>query len=601
MIHNPDAMKDFLKMLLAAVIGCFVAGILTFILFITFIGSLFSMETTKTALLPGSVLKLDMSEFSVIEKKQAASVDGLVQGGMVQSVTLWDAVKSIKKAESDPYISFIFIKPDGLSADIAQVEELRRALADFRKSGKAVISFCEFPTLGSYYLASVSDKIYLSSNHGAGPQINGVSSQLIFLGDLLSKLDVNVQLIRHGKFKSAGEMFIKSEPSPENLLQNKEMISSIWKSIAEDICDSRDITVEQFEDLVNNLKLNTCQSMVDNNLADALLSRSELKEKIATLAGTTDYGKVHYVTMPEYIKLRSPKAVAPKGPQIAVLVASGDIVEGVDEANIAGDAYATTIAALRENPDVKAVVLRVASPGGSVLASDKIKTELDLLKAEKPVIASYGAYAASGGYWISNGCDHIFTDKTTLTGSIGVFAMIPDISRTVKNKLHVNVVTVGSSNHNGGLLAPLDAQEKEALQAQIEDIYTAFVNTVATGRNMTPDNVDNIAQGRVWTGAASLEIGLTDEIGTLMDAVKYAASIAGNPQLQAWNIQTYPTLETTFLDELLDSFSAEQLGTGSDVFAGTPLQAIGNKLKRWCRAATDQRFYARMPYEIILN
>ena len=145
MIHNPDAMKDFLKMLLAAVIGCFVAGILTFILFITFIGSLFSMETTKTALLPGSVLKLDMSEFSVIEKKQAASVDGLVQGGMVQSVTLWDAVKSIKKAESDPYISFIFIKPDGLSADIAQVEELRRALADFRKSGKAVISFCEFP------------------------------------------------------------------------------------------------------------------------------------------------------------------------------------------------------------------------------------------------------------------------------------------------------------------------------------------------------------------------------------------------------------------------------------------------------------------------
>lgn len=592
-------MKEFWKMLLAAVLGCIIAGIFTFVLFITFIGSLFSFEAAGPVLRANSVLKIDMSAFIFAEKKQAADIQSYLTGDAVPSVTLWNALKAIKKAESDPYINCIFLKADGISADIAQVEELRHALAEFRQSGKAVVSFCEFPTLGSYYLASVSDKVYLSANHGAGPQITGVGSQLIFLGDLLNKLDVNVQLIRHGKFKSAGEMFIKSEPSPENMLQTKEMIGSIWNSIAEEIADSRDITAEDFSRLVDNLQLNTCQAMIDNNLADELLTRDQLKEKLANLSGVTDYAMVNTIDFADYIKLRAQDPVGGAN-QIAILVASGDIVEGVDEANIAGDAYATTIAQLRNDPNVKAVVLRVASPGGSVLASDKIKTEIDLLRAEKPVIASYGAYAASGGYWISNSCDRIFTDKTTLTGSIGVFAMIPDLSKTIKNKLHINIVSVSSSKHVGGTFAPLDAQEKEALQAEIEDIYSAFVNTVADGRDMEPAAVDEIAQGRVWTGADALKLGLTDETGTLMDAVRYAASLLGNTTLSSWDIITYPVYESTIIDELIDSIGSEFGGT-SDVLAGTPLHKLEYTLKRWYKASSQERFFARMPYEISIK
>ena len=592
-------MKEFWKMLLAAVLGCIVAGIFTLIFFITFLGNLFTFEAEGPSLRPNSVLKIDMSTLMFAEKKQAADFQSYLTGEALPSVTLWDAVKSIKKAEADPYINLIYLKADGISADIAQVEELRHALAEFRQSGKAVVSFCEFPTLGSYYLASVSDKVYLSANHGAGPQITGVGSQLIFLGDLLNKLDVNVQLIRHGKFKSAGEMFIKSEPSPENMLQTKEMIGSIWNSIAEEIAESRGVSAEEFGSLVDNLQLNTCQAMIDNNLADELMSREELKEKLADLSGVDDYAKVNTIDFFDYVKLRSQGNAAGRD-QIAILVASGDIVEGVDEANIAGDAYATTIAQLRNDPNVKAVVLRVASPGGSVLASDKIKTEIDLLRAEKPVIASYGAYAASGGYWISNSCDHIFTDKTTLTGSIGVFAMIPDLSKTIKNKLHVNIVTVSSSKHVGGSFAPLDAQEKDALQAEIEDIYSAFVNTVAEGRDMEPAAVDEIAQGRVWTGADAIGLGLTDEAGTLMDAVRYAASLLGDSTLSSWNITTYPLYESTFIDDLIDSFGSE-LGGTSDVFAGTPLHQLEYTLKRWYKASTQERFFARMPYEMSIR
>ena len=592
-------MKEFWKMLLAAVLGCIIAGIFTFILFITFIGNLFSFEAEGPVLRANSVLRIDMSSLMFAEKKQAADFQAYLTGDAVPSVTLWSAVKAIKKAESDPYINFIYLKADGISADIAQVEELRHALAEFRQSGKAVVSFCEFPSLGSYYLASVSDKVYLSANHGAGPQISGVASQLIFLGDLLNKLDVNVQLIRHGKFKSAGEMFIKSEPSPENMLQTKEMIGSIWNSLAEEIAETRGVSAEEFGRLVDNLQLNTCQAMIDNNLADELLTRDQLKEKLANLSGVPDYAMVNTIDFADYIKLRAQDPVGGAN-QIAILVASGDIVEGVDEANIAGDAYATTIAQLRNDPNVKAVVLRVASPGGSVLASDKIKTEIDLLRAEKPVIASYGAYAASGGYWISNSCDHIFTDKTTLTGSIGVFAMIPDLSKTIKNKLHVNIVTVSSNKHVGGSFAPLDAQEKDALQAEIEDIYSAFVNTVAEGRDMEPAAVDEIAQGRVWTGADAIGLGLTDEVGTLMDAVRYAASLLGDSTLSSWSITTYPVYETTILDELIDSIGSE-LGGTSDVFADTPLHQLEYTLKRWYKASTQARFFARMPYEMSIR
>ena len=589
-------MKQFFKMALAAMCGYVAASLATIIFFITFIGNLFTTGEGPR-ITQGSVLKIDLSEIALIEQSKPANLQEYMQGSALPGVSVWDAVQAVRKAARDPRISLIYLKPDGATAGISQIEELRQALAEFRQSGKAVITFSEFPTTGAYWLATASDKIYLSANTGSGPQLTGVGTQLIFLGDLLNKLDVNVQLIRHGKFKSAGETLTKGSPSEENLLQNRQMVLSIWNTIAQDISKARGIEVSELERLVNNLLLNSGKDMIDAGLADELMTREQMKEKLATLAMKPSYEDVNLVSLRDYSASVN-KGGNPARDQIAILIADGEIVEGTDVYNIDGDRYASQIAALRKNDKVKAVVLRVSSPGGSVLASDKIKTEIDLLRGCKPVIASYGDYAASGGYWISNSCDHIFTDNTTITGSIGVFALIPDISKTLRNKLNVNVVTVSSGNHNGGLLAPLDAQEKQALQKQIDDIYTSFVSNVAQGRELEPSYVDEIAQGRVWTGAEALGIGLADECGTLMDAVKYAASLVGISDISQWNICTYPTVEPTLLDELISQ--SEILPPTDDGIKGAvkELSRIEGTLLKWYKSASGERFFARLPYDL---
>lgn len=590
-------MKAFFKTLLASTLGCILASILSIIFFFSIIGSLLTFETAKPAASSGA-LRIDMSTFAVSESVKSTDIQSFLQGPAVPSKSLIDITGAIRKAAEDPGIHSLFLKSDGLSAGIAQVEELRQAISLFRKSGKPVIAFCEFPTLGSYYLSSVADKIYMSSNAGAGPQISGVATQMIFVGDLLRSLGINAQLIRHGKYKSAGEMFVKGAPSEENLEQTTEMISSLWNSIAEDIALSRGIPADDFKALVDGLKLSSAEDMLEAGLVDGLLSREELKEQLAVIEGKESFEKVSFVDLPDYISRNKRYVPESAAGQIAVLVAEGEIVEGIDDLNIAGDRFATLLASLRSNENVKAVVLRVSSPGGSVLASDKILSEVKLLADVKPVIASYGDYAASGGYWISSSCDYIFSDRTTLTGSIGVFSMIPDVSRTLKEKLHVNVVTVGSSKHNMNIFAPLDSEERALLQKQVDQIYGQFVANVAAGRHLEPSYVDGIAQGRVWSGDDALRLGLVDEIGGLDDAIRYAAVAAGNPDPDAWKVRTYGDMEPSILDEVIASMNLTPDQT--DILASTPLAPLCMALKQW-QASSRERFFARLPYQIVLT
>lgn len=589
-------MKAFFKTLLASTLGCILASILSIIFFFSIIGSLLTFETAKPTASSG-VLRIDMSTFAVSESVKSTDIQSFLQGPAVPSKSLIDITGAIRKAAEDPGIHSLFLKSDGLSAGIAQVEELRQAISLFRKSGKPVIAFCEFPTLGSYYLSSVADKIYMSSNAGAGPQISGVATQMIFVGDLLRSLGINAQLIRHGKYKSAGEMFVKGAPSEENLEQTTEMISSLWNSIAEDIALSRGIPADDFKALVDGLKLSSAEDMLEAGLVDGLLSREELKEQLAVIEGKESFEKVSFVDLPDYISRNKRYVPESAAGQIAVLLAEGEIVEGIDDLNIAGDRFATLLASLRSNENVKAVVLRVSSPGGSVLASDKILSEVKLLADVKPVIASYGDYAASGGYWISSSSDYIFSDRTTLTGSIGVFSMIPDVSRTLKEKLHVNVVTVGSSKHNMNIFAPLDGEERALLQKQVDQIYGQFVANVAAGRHLEPSYVDGIAQGRVWSGDDALRLGLVDEIGGLDDAIRYAAVAAGNPDLDAWKVRTYGDMEPSILDEVIASMNLTPDQT--DILASTPLAPLCMALKQW-QASSRERFFARLPYQIVL-
>ena len=426
--------------------------------------------------------------------------------------------------------------------------------------------------------------------------MTGVSSQLIFLKDLLDKLGINIQLIRHGKYKSAGEMFIRSTSSKENLEQNKAMINSVWASWAGKIAESRGITFDQFNTLINDLKLNFAEDFLNNGLVDELVTRDQMEEKLASLYLAEKFSQVKVIPFAGYAKAKFSNDYKKKN-KVAIIYADGDIVDGKAKKQVAGDRFAEIIAKVRQDTTVKAVVLRVNSPGGSVLASSKIKTELDLLRESVPVIASYGSYAASGGYWISANTDKIFSNATTLTGSIGVFSMIPDISGALKNKLHVNVTTVNSNDHSDmyTLMKPLDAAEKAYMQASVENIYNRFTSIVADGRDMTVEEVDAIAQGRVWTGAEAEGIGLVDQIGTLTDALNYAAiSIEGVESLNDVQILEYPKPQTS-VEMLLEMF-----GNGESVFAGTPFENVENAFRGWNESQAG-KVYARMPYEITIR
>lgn len=583
-------------MTLATITGLFLFGFVAMFLFVGAIGAIAAVGETTPVMPSEAVLKIDFTSMALAEQTSEADPIAMLQGaGDVTPVGIYSAINAINAAAQDPAIRYIYMTPDGASGGLAQIEEFRTALQNFRDSGKAIVSYIENPSNAGYYLASVSDKIYMTKYEGGMNMFSGLSSQLIFLKDALDRLGVNVQLIRHGKYKSAGEMYIRNSSSKENMEQNEAMINSMWESWSTQIAQSRDLTAEELNAMLNDLKLNFPSDFLENGLVDELLSREELQQKLADLYVTDSYKNVKSISLADYAKIKdTPNLQATS--KIAVIYAEGNIVDGSDNDGVAGDRFAKIIADVRADKDVKAVVLRVNSPGGSVMASEKIKAELDLLRENVPVIASYGDYAASGGYWISANCDRIFANATTLTGSIGVFSMIPDLGGAIKNKLHVTVTPVKSNDHADMLtmMRALTPQEEAYMQASVERIYTKFTSLVAEGRDMTVADVDAIAQGRVWTGAEALEIGLVDEIGTLEDALKYAAmSIEGVTSLSDVQIAAYPKPLTT-LEMLLESF-----GGNKSVFAGTPLESIEQAFLGW-DASQAGKAYARIPYEIIV-
>lgn len=589
-------MKEFIKMTLAAMLGFFLVGLVFFFFSLAFIGSLAALGSSQPVMPRTAVLSLDFSKIAVSEQTTETDPISQLQGNNMTVIGIWDAIQAIDAAAADPAIKYMYMRPDMVSGGIAEIEELRTAIDGFRRSGKAVISYMETPSTPGYYLASASDKVYMSVHEGTMSLISGLSSQMIFLKDILDKLGVNVQLIRHGKYKSAGEMFIKDSPSPENLQQNQELLDAIWNNWTSTIASAREISQDDFNSLIDNLKLNFSEDFLNNGLVDELLTREQLKQKLSDYFDAGQTENVPMVSLTDYAKLKVlPNFKAEN--KIAVIYANGDIVNGSEPEQVAGDRFASIIADVRKDSTVKAVVFRVSSPGGSVFASEKIKTEIDLLRQDKPVIASYGAYAASGGYWISNSCDYIFTNAGTLTGSIGVFSMIPDFSKTLKDIAHVNIATV-STNRHGDMYTgfrPLDRAEINYMQASVERIYDRFTSIVAEGRNLDKTFVDSIAQGRVWAGSDALDLGLADQIGTIKDAILYAAASADGDygqDLANWQIVEYPKPLTT-MEKLMQAFN----GDNAKVFAGTPFEGIEEAFMDWNGTRTGQ-VYARMPYEI---
>ncbi|MBP5397939.1 MAG: signal peptide peptidase SppA [Bacteroidales bacterium] len=593
-------MKKFFQIFFAILAG----GLVSLFIAILILSSLFSTPSAPT--MPAeAVLHIDMSQFELAEQTcedPIGSLSGGEEGGV--KLGILDIDFALQAAAVDPHVKFVYLKPDATQAGFGHIEELRAALERFKEScDKPVVAWMETPGNAAYYLGSVADELYLSSATGGSPMVTGLSSQQFFLKDVLEYLGVNVQLIRHGKYKSAGEMFIRSDISEANRRQYEALLGSIWNSCVEQICKSRGMETVRFNRLLNELKLNTAEDFLKEGLVDAVLSKEELDGKLCIRFGCAKRSDIQAISLADYIKIR----VQPSGrkEKIAVIFADGEMVLHANPRartpEIEGTAFANMISEIREDDSIKAVVLRVNSPGGAVLCADKVKAEIDRLKAVKPVIASYGNYAASGGYWISAGCQRIFTDNTTLTGSIGVFSIIPDLSKTV-GKLHLGTATIKTNAHSDmfSMMRPLDQAELATMQADVEHIYDAFTTLVAEGRKLDKAYVDEIAQGRVWSGAESLGKGLTDEKGTLEDALRYAASVANGDNgsdLSLWEVVSYPAVPTTL--EQIMGLLGSQPGQ-EEILAGTPLENAFQSFRQ-LKDSDYGKAYARMSTEFVIR
>lgn len=575
----------FLKSLLAAILGCFIALGLLFLLAVGMIGALMPAEETVTVA-PSSILRIELSspigEQTVSDPLDLSSVLPVSTGS--SSVGILDAVRAIDYAATDPAIKFIYLTDCGYSSGISYMEELRGALERFRASGKPVIAYGDNFSFGGYYLASVADKIY--ADEFASNNILGVATTIVFLKDVLDRFGVEMQLIRHGKYKSAGEQFIASDISEANREQNQAMVDALWQAAAGSICESRGISLTDLDRMVNNLELNTAQDMVEAGLVDELCTVNGMEENLRTLAGAEKLKDVKMIPLDKYIKARIKTNYKAKD-KIAIIYADGQINPNGSD-GITEEKFQPIIRDLRADSSVKAVVLRVNSPGGSVQPAEIIRTELELLQQEKPLIVSYGTMAASGGYWISAGADKIYSNSTTLTGSIGVFSMLPSLEKTFKDIARVNPVTVRSHAHAdmGSMTRKLDRQETAAFQEQVEMIYDHFINLVAEGRGMTPARVDEIAQGRVWCGSEALGIGLVNEIGGLKDALDYAAVSA---DLKDYRIEAWPKVKNS-LEKLMEGFGSASTAVESFSDPEKFMETLFKSLK------AEKGIYARVPY-----
>ena len=500
------------------------------------------------------VLKIDFKNPIAERKSGGSSMDLMsIVNGTPGSVTLLSYISAIDAAAQDKNIGMIYMTPENVSCGTAQLEELRAALERFRKAGKPIVAYCENFSNGSYYLASVADKVILDP--ASESMITGVGTQMIFLKDVLDALGVDVQLIRHGKYKAAGEMYTRSEASPENRLQNEVLVGSIWKTISTQIAASRGCTPEQFNQWVENLDMIHAADYKAKGLVDETWYKDEVDKYLCEQNGVSKISEVSFVKINKYAsKLKK----GSRKNKIAVVYADGEIVNSGSDADIVGSKMANTLRKVRDDKKVKAVVFRVNSPGGSAQAAEAIRHELQLLRAEKPVIVSFGDYAASGGYWISAESDYIFSDYNTLTGSIGVFGLIPSVGNAIRKNLKVNIETVGTTSHSDMMsgMRKLNDQEVEYIQRQIEKIYDDFTSLVSNGRGMSKDSVDAIGQGRVWSGADAMRIGLVDKQGGIQDAIDYAAQKVGLSK-EDYRLSIYPVAKDVSLLQMLSGGASD--------------------------------------------
>lgn len=550
-------MKQFFKFMFASFVGTMLTIIVIFLMFMGIVVSIVAMSGDQ---------EVSIEDHSILHIKWNAEIrdrssDNPFEGfdfATMQSkkpIGLYDILENIDKAVKDDRIDGIFLDMESIPAGIATSEEIRNKLLDFKESGKFIVSYANSYDQQAYYLASLADEIYLNSEGMI--LFKGLQAQLMFFKGLLDKLDVDLQIVRgpNNKYKSAVEPFMLEHISEANKQQLQDLLNSIWGKLIVAISETRGLSVNELTMLADKLELSTAEKALEYNFVDGIFYRDEVIAILKDKTGIKDDDKLNTVSFGKYTNAKIKDTEGIKRDKIAIVFAEGSIVQGKgDGSNIGSVTTSAALSKARKNKKVKAIVFRVNSGGGDALASEIIRREVELACKDMPVIVSMGNYAASGGYWISTSADYIFAQPTTITGSIGVFGIIPNFQGLLNKKFGINVDNV-MTNENSDFIdvtKPLSPFQHAKLDESITKIYTDFTELVAKSRNLDVTYVDSIAKGRVWSGVDALELGLIDEFGGIQDAVEYAAEKA--ELTEGYRVVTYPQSKE-FIEQIMEELT----------------------------------------------
>lgn len=584
-------MKEFLRSTLATITGVLICGFIFIILGISTLVGIMASSETETVVPPNSVFTLELKG-TIQERYQPSPVDQFFED-QISTYGLEDILNAIQKAKENDLIKGIYLHTGALSCSAASLQAIHRALADFKQSGKFLVAYADAYTQGGYYVASVADKVIV--NPVGSLSWHGLASETMFLKDFLAKIGVKMQIFRVGTYKSAVEPMMSTEMSPANREQTQAFLESTWKSILNDVSASRHISADSLNLLADrNMDFQPAETYVSSGLADTLMYQDEVLSYLKSLTGLSDEDDLKTLNLDEMTRV---KATAPKSKTrdvVAVYYAYGEIDNGSSsyDEGINSEKVTKDLCDLRKDKNVKAVVLRVNSPGGSAYGSEQIWREVSLLKAEKPVVVSMGDYAASGGYYISCAAHKIVAEPTTLTGSIGIFGMMPDASELLNDKLglHFDGVKTHKMADMGSMSRPFNAEESALMQQMVNQGYALFTKRCAEGRHIPLEELCKIAEGRVWTGSMAKELKLVDELGGLDTAIQLAAQLG---KVKDYNLQTYPAKED-FLTQLLN--------TRTDRYIHSQLQETFGEYYRsfdWIRhLGQSDRLQARLPFNL---
>ncbi len=595
-------MNQFFKFLFASCLGTALALGLLLFLGIGWAASMAGSASKKEKVKIGAntVLELDLKK-SIPEKTNNLPMDPF-DFNQKDVLGLSDMVSAIQHAKEDPDIKGIYLNAPIVMIGKASSATLRNALADFRSSGKFIVSYANYYTQGAYYIASVADSVMMSPQGVV--DFRGYSSTITYFKGMLDKLDVQMRIFYCGKYKSATEPFRADKMSAENRLQIREYITPLYDIFIKDVANSRNISETELRQIAERYDGFSAEKAKQTRLIDRFAYEDEVFAMIKTRIGLSEKEKLNRVSLEEYFEARGKKTNFSVKDKIAVVYAEGEIHDGDegDPGTILDGKYVKMLRKIRKDPSIKAIVLRVNSPGGSSLASDNILRELDLCRqAGKPVVVSMGDVAASGGYYIACHADSIFAEPATITGSIGVFGMIPILEKTMRNKLGITFDTVRTQKFSafGSTVYDFSPEESQLIQNRVDWIYQDFIGKVATGRHRTPEQINEIAQGRVWSAAKAKEIGLVDDLGGLDRALAAAAKLAN---LEKYRTTEYPQTKTgleQFLDQIMNKKERDD-----SVKAWAIRQELGEfypiyKTVQGFRQNNGILF--RMPYELSVN